>query len=385
MENPGPAELEAFGPQWVLYWGGGLARSQYAIWEPYLRRSRHRFLVLVDGRGTVPPDLVAAAADLPHVAFASGGWDKAQLRGVRSLRGVLYVGHRPQNPGAIAALPQVAHVFIGHGNSGKRSSGSRLNLQYDTALLASYADLVRYPPPVRRQLRLRACAIGAPIVEGLSAPRTTAAVPERPRVLYLPTWEGRRAGADYSSLAVVLDSLREHPPQELGELVARPHPGTGNVRPEVRAVRDELLALTTPAPVADKAGAMLRADVAVCDISGAASEFLFTRKPVVLPWGPHLRRRDLTRQRVAELYPYAYLWDVRRQTLDEAVHAVLSDADLARRREEIADDTFRGHRSLDEAVRTFDTALQVLPLHRTRVPLRVLFEARLRLDRLRHR
>ena len=210
-------------------------------------------------------------------------------------------------------------------------------------------------------------------------------MPERPKVLYLPTWEGRAEGGDYSSLEVVRDSLRDAPPQTCAEVVARPHPGTGNVQPRMKAVRDDVLALTTPPPVPDKAGAMLRADVGVCDISGATSEFLFTRKPVVLPWGPHLRRRGLTRKRVAALYPYAYLWDVRRQTLDEAVHAVLHDADLTRRREQAAADTFRGHRTLEEAVRTFDTALGVMPLRRTRVPLRVLFEARVRLAALRRR
>ncbi len=382
MENPDPGELREFAPQWVLYWGNRMSRSQYAIWEPFLRRSRFRYLVLVDGPGAVPREVQEQAADLPNVAFAHSGWPKERLNDVASVLGVLYVGHRPQNAGAIAALPGLAHVFIGHGNSGKRSSGARLALQYDSVLVASYGDLVRWAPPVRRRLRLRVCAVGAPVVEGLDGPAPTGPAPQRPRVLYLPTWEGKSLAADYSSLGPVLSSLRAAPPVGCEELTMRPHPGTGNVRREVRALRDGVAAFTTGPPL-DKAAAMLRADVAVCDISGVASEFLFTRKPIVLPWGPHLRDRGLTRKRVQALYPFAHLWDVSGPSLDEAVHAAQHDAALAHRRERAADEVFRGHRSLDEAVRTFDVALSVMPLRRTRVPLRVLFEARLRLAGLR--
>ena len=46
------------------------ARSQYDIWEPYLRRSRYRFLVLVDGPGAVPQEVqerLAAFIEKHHV------------------------------------------------------------------------------------------------------------------------------------------------------------------------------------------------------------------------------------------------------------------------------------------------------------------------------
>lgn len=379
MENPGLEELQAFAPQWVLYWGGKLGPAQLKIWEPYLRRSGYRYLVLVDGEGAIPPEVLDRGAELPNVAYAHSGWPAERLEQVRSLQGVLYVGHRPHNRAAIAALPGKAHVFIGHGNSGKRSSGSRAALRFTAVLVASYSDLDRYPRPVRERLRTRVCAVGAPIVEGLSAPRATGAVPERPKVLYLSTWEGHSAQADYCSLSVVLASLQAAPPVRCEELVLRPHPGTGKVRSEVRSVRDAVAAYGARAPELDKAAAMQRADVAVCDISGATSEFLFTRKPVVLAWGPHLKALGLTRKRVQALYPFAYLWDVERQSLDDAVHTALHDEALARRRERAADDVFRGHRTLDEAARTFDLALSVMPLRRTRVPLRVLFEARVRL------
>lgn len=383
MENPGPEDLRAFKPQWCLYWARGFSPSQYAIWEPYLRRSRFRFLVLVDGKGRIPRQVMDRAADLPNVAFAHSGWSRRQLSRLPSMQGVLYAGHRPQNWGAVAGLPRFAHVFLGHGNSGKRSSFARITTLYDSILLASYSHLDGFRQPVRRRLRPLACAIGAPVVEGVEASAGDGPAPERPRVLYLPTWEGHGPNADYTSIELVLASLQAAPPVCCEEVVLRPHPGTGNVRKELRAVRDAYAGFAQGVPALTKAAAYNRADVAVCDIGGATSEFLFTRKPIVVPWGPHLRRLGLTRQNLRALYPYAHLWDVEEQSLDEAVHAALRDEQLARRRHRAADEVFRGHRSLNEAVRTFDCALSVMPRRHWPVPLRALFEARVLAARVR--
>lgn len=380
LENPELVELAEFRPQWCLYWGGAFAKTQFTIWEPYLRRSRYRFLVFVDGAGAIPTSVIDAAAGMNNVAFAHSGWSIQHLRRVPSLHGILYVGNRRQNFTAVQALPKVAHVFIGHGHSAKRGSAARVNTLYDAVFLASYDDLARFPRPVRQRIRPLACAIGAPIAEGLEARTAVSATvsPCHPRVLYMPTWEGY--GRDnYTSLKVVLASLHSAPPTRIAEFSFRPHPGTGTEQEELRAVRKEYtdVVTTTPGPVLTKAAAMNRTDVGLCDISGVTSEFLFTRKPVVLAWGSHLRDAGLSAANVRKLYPYAYVWDVEHQSLDEAVHAVLADDQLAERRHSIADAVFRGHRTLEEAVRTFDVALSVMPWRRLPIWPRALFEAKL--------
>ena len=378
MENPGLKELRAFKPQFVLYWGRSFAHSQYAIWEPYLKRSRFRFLVLVDGKGAIPPHVVARGEKLGNVAFAHSGWSFRQLKQVPSMVGILYVGHRPQNFSAVRALGSLAHVWLGHGHSGKRAYANRVATLYDSVYLGSYKDLRQYDLPVRRRIRTSVCAIGAPIVEGLLAPEQTGPPPARPKVVYLPTWEGYQAGGgNYTSLELVLESLQASPPTSVEEIVLRSHPATGSQLPHMKDVRDAYAAYTSSPPPATKAEAMNRADVGICDFSGATSEFLFTRKPIVLPWGRHLAKIDWSLEATRELYPYAYVWDVAHESFDDAVQHALHDEELGKVRRQWADDFFRGHRSLDEAAKTFDAALSVLHRHASPVPLRALFEAKL--------
>ena len=390
MENPGLDELERFRPQWVLYWGDRFARSQFAIWEPYLRRSRYRFLVLVDGPGAVPQAVLDATGDMGNLVFAHSGWPIARLEQVDSVQGVLYVGNRARNFHGVTALPGVAHVFLGHGHSGKAGSARRVVTLYDAVFVASYSDVARWARPDRQRLRSLACAIGAPIVGGLQARSAAPAALEgrAPRVLYLPTWEGHTPETrNYCSLDVVLEALRAAPPT--AELAIRPHPATGHIEKGLLGVLEQYEQFRSPSAPAtkgrNKADAMNHADVAVSDNSGATSEFLFTRKPVVMPWGPHLRRAGISMAELRRIYPYAYVWDVRSQPLDQAVRAALADRRLARERERYAQEVFRGHRSLDEAAQTLDIALSVLPLRGWPVPLRLLFEAKLLLHRTRGR
>lgn len=386
MENPGREELERFRPQWVLYWGSRFARTQYAIWKPYLRHSSYRFLVLVDGTGPIPQSTIDASADLKNVAFAHSGWPLERLQQLDSLQGVLYVGNRRTNFRAVNALPKVAHVFLGHGHSGKAGSAARVATLYDSLFVASYSDVNRWAQPIRRRIRPLACAVGAPIVGGLQA--RTGGPPtlngRGPRVLYLPTWEGHSlVSRNYTSLDVVLAALKATP--LTGEFAIRPHPATGHIVERLLGVLEEYEQFVSPSARStkgrNKAIAMNRADVVVSDISGATSEFLFTRKPVVMPWGPHLKKAGISTADLQKMYPYAYIWDVGAESIDHAVRAALADRRLARERERYARKVFRGHRSIQEAAQTLDTALSVLPLRRSPVPLPLLFEAKLLLRR----
>ncbi len=97
--------------------------------------------------------------------------------------------------------------------------------------------------------------------------------------------------------------------------------------------------------------------VLIGDLSGATSEYLFSRKPVIIPYTDALRRLKVQPEQVRAQYPWAYIWDTGSQDLTSVLTEAVGRDPLRRRREAAADDMFRGHRSTDEATRTFDLAL----------------------------
>ena len=66
MEAPTDADgLADFDPQWCLFWAHHVRPAQFAIWEPYLRRSRFRFAVMASADG-VPDPVRESIAALPN-------------------------------------------------------------------------------------------------------------------------------------------------------------------------------------------------------------------------------------------------------------------------------------------------------------------------------
>jgi hypothetical protein len=301
------------------------------------------------------------------------------LEGVSDLRGFLYVGSYRQNAEVIDAFPEAAHVWIGHGESAKKANRHRTATVYDAVFVADYEAVQRYRRGAREWIAQGACAIGVPVVEGLRADPWTAPRPIR-SILYAPTWEGGSEAADYSSLPVVAPALRSALPDLLGrgvEVIVRPHPSSGHRLADRTRLVDELLsagAVSEP----DKAAAMTRADVLIGDVSGLTSEFLFTRKPVLLPVWPGLDALLDPPSRARE-YPFADPWDVAREPLLARLSDLERRDPLAGARAAAARRAFRGHRSVEEAVATFDLALEAARGRGGRLSVRRAFELRRRL------
>ncbi len=124
-----------FRPTWCLFWGKRVRSRQLETWIPYLRRSRHRYLIVGEER-FMADDLDKIAA-LPNVMVVAPfvlaiDW----LRALPRFRGFLYIG-RGQNFRTVNHLGHKTHVYIGHGESGKGTSGYRTGSLYDAVLVAS--------------------------------------------------------------------------------------------------------------------------------------------------------------------------------------------------------------------------------------------------------
>ena len=350
-------------------------RFQLDIWIPYIRRSRYRFVIMagVDRFSEPVRERVAA---LPNcVILEPYEQARATLLKVRGLRGFLYIGTKQENFRLVNRFGGKLHVWLGHGESDKVYNAFRTASLYDSMFVARYGVIKRYPRAIRRWVAQGACAIGTPIVEGLVKDPW-----ERPRpirtILYAPTWEGGSAKADYTSLPEVGPALIEAMPRltERGiSVIMRPHPVTGRRRPELIDVRDALFAAGARKGGV-KATDFAEADVIISDISGVTAEFLFTEKPAIMPVSSNLASIGKDDARLAEEYPWVYRWHPEKEGLIERLEALQADDPLRSRRASAARDMFRGHRSLEEAVVSFDAALASVRWRKTRVPVRWVYE-----------
>ena len=278
------ADVMRFDPNWCLFWGLNVSSNQLDIWIPYVKRSRHRFAIVTPG--TIRPadrERIAALQNAIIVEPFEHGLE--WLRACRSFRGFLYVGTRPANFQVVNRNGRQAHVFIGHGDSGKGTSSFRTGSLYDSVFVADYSAVRRFPRSIRPWVWRGAIAIGTAVVEGV---RKDAWIHPRQvkTILYAPTWEGN-ARNDYTSLDEVAPVLRSLLPALAArgiEVIMRPHPVTGARRPELKAILEALRTAGVVSGVS-KAEAFERADVLISDVSGVTAEFLLTEKPSVIPIG----------------------------------------------------------------------------------------------------
>lgn len=384
MNDNAKVDLLAFDPHWCVFWGEAVTAFHLDIWAPYLRRSRHRFAIMA-GEDGFSAAVRQQIAELPNCRIVEPyAAMKPTLHRCPSLSGFLYVGSRRENFKVVNSFERKLHVFIGHGESDKVYSGSRTASIYDSVLVSRYRVVDRFPRSIRRWVRAGALAIGSPIAEG------TVKDPWRhPRkvrtILYAPTWEGHGPRGDYTSLPEVGPALVAALPalSERGiTVIVRPHPVTGMRLPQLRDVRDAIYEAGA-ARGRTKAEDFADADVMLSDISGVTAEFLFTEKPTIVPITRALTAVGVDEARLAAEYPWAYRWDVENEGLLDWLDRLESSDPLRSARATAARAMYRGHRSLEEAVATFDLALSCVRWRRSRIPPRYVFEARRRATVLR--
>ena len=378
--------LLEFDPNWCLFWGQAVTGFHLDIWMPYLRASRYRYAILA-GQDRFSEGVRERVAALPNVRIIEP-FEEARtwLKAAPNFKGFLYIGTKAENFRMVNSFGGKLHIWLGHGESDKIYNAFRTASLYDSMFVARYGVVKRYPRAVRRWVAAGACAIGTPIVDGLVKDPW-----DRPReirtILYAPTWEGGSTKADYTSLPLVGPALLEALPAltERGvSVIMRPHPTTGRRRTELIELRDALYAAGVRRG-GRKADDFAAADLMISDISGVTAEFLFTEKPTIMPAWASLAAIGKTDARLAAEYPWTYRWHPETDGLIERLEALQADDPLRSRRASAARDMFRGHRSIEDAVVSFDTALSAVRWRKTRVPVRLVYEAKRILARLRPR
>lgn len=374
--------IAELGPNWCLFWAESVKVTQFDIWLPYLRRSRHRYAIAASG-DAFPESVRSRVEQLPNVILLkSFAESKPWLRRTQGFRGFLYISTKPENFTVINGFRGSTHVWLGHGESGKAANAFRSASIYDSVFMADYDAIGRFPRAIQRWVGQGACAIGVPIVEGVISDPWTAPRPVK-TVLYAPTWEGYRDSVDYSSIPEFLPRLIEAVPAlhaDGVQVIIRAHPGTGHRRPDYRASLEAAFAAGATRGTA-KADAFAAADIMISDVSGVVGEFLFTQKPTIMPTSARLFS-VIKDHKLVEEYPWVDLWPTDGLDIRARLAALASDDPLRRARARAANEKFRGHRTLEAATATFDLALDATRWRGRRIPPRYAFEIQRRLQAL---
>ncbi|HZD98922.1 MAG TPA: CDP-glycerol glycerophosphotransferase family protein [Micromonosporaceae bacterium] len=263
-----------------------------AMWQPYLERIGRRWIIVARERKpfealarTAPPGVPVVFCPLiEHV-------DEVVTPG---LRAVFYVNNGMKNS-HLVRFHRLTHIQLLHGDSDKASSYNSVTAMFDRIFVAGEAAIDRYGAHGVLIPREKFDIVGRPQVESIKVSTTGIRDVVGPVVLYATTWTSHYADADYCSLPIgeeIVTKLLERG----ATIILRPHPYADRDAASVRrldrlqqilaADRDRTgrqhvfgAAATTQMSLFE---CINRSDAMISDVSGVASDFLYSRKPFAL-------------------------------------------------------------------------------------------------------
>ncbi|MFV2145939.1 MULTISPECIES: CDP-glycerol glycerophosphotransferase family protein [Isoptericola] len=282
---------------------GDPPESMYQIrqWYTALEALNRRVPLVVIAGDSRTARLLRTESSLRVVTVAQHATLDEILTG-SDVRLALYVNHSPQNF-TMLSFGGLVHVSLLHGDSDKTVSVSNQHKAYDLVFVAGQAAVDRFARNLPYfDAAARCVPVGRPQLDVLGPDPVSRAAAERSTVLYAPTWEGANPSVAYGSVDVLGPELARAVVADPGlRLLYRPHPLTGVRSPAYAAADAEVREVVETAAAADPsrghevrttgemAATFAEADVLVCDISAAATEWLPTLRPLVVtdvaaPW-----------------------------------------------------------------------------------------------------
>lgn len=340
--------LGAGHPRYIVYVAAstGMAPHITNQWLPVFDRVPTPGFVMVRGASELPS---LTATRLP-VVYAAGA-RQVEVLTVPGVRAAFYQSFALKNAN-LQRNPELVHVMLNHGDSDKASSFNGQAAGYDELWVAGPVAVERYLAAGVNVAKDRFALVGRPQVADLVPGPLEHAPGEAPVVLYAPTWEGYYEETDHTSLDTMGEDLvlwlLARPEQ--WRVWFKPHPASGRLRWSVRAAAErirKLLAAAGPQHVlVDEAGltlvdALNSADVLVTDVSSVASDYLATRRPLVVTdpqrFGP---------ERFRASYPSltsAYLLDADLTTAPDVFAAAFGNDPLGPARRQTERDVLGDH------------------------------------------
>lgn len=261
---------------------------QLRLWLPTLERLTLPTAVVVqDSR-------VAAAlrAETTLPVYAIGRYSTFEaLVEAGSARLALYPAHHTRNF-QIMRRADLAHVYLGHGESDKAVSASNQLKAYDFTFASGQSAIDRASALPFYDAPSRMIVVGRPQLADLDrGPRPAAATTT---VLYAPTWEGDQPSMRYGSVAALGSGLVSGLVTAGFRVVYRPHPRAGlsdaAAATSDRAVRELVARAAEREPAAghrvstggDVTEELNRADLLITDLSSLVVDWLPTGRPLLV-------------------------------------------------------------------------------------------------------
>jgi hypothetical protein len=251
-------QVAAYGPRVALYFSGDADTIyQVNIWLETFDRLPHPKVIIMRERGNLP---LLGRTTSPVLCFP-GGTEMMNFPMPESLRVALYPANAVKNIHMLR-LPEIAGVFIGHGDSDKAASFSPFSKAYDEVWVAGPAGRERYRHNHVGVRDDEIIEVGRPQL----APIDTSGVTPDPMftVLYAPTWEGWTGDRFHTSVAVMgptlVRLLLDHAPQV--RLLYKPHPMAGKTSAAVRRAHRRIVTMIEQANAARDASGSWSADPA---------------------------------------------------------------------------------------------------------------------------
>lgn len=284
------SQLVAPGPQVVLYHSGGPGTAyQVNMWLPALAALDRPALVIL----RQPEQLVELVPTTVPVAAIASASDVMDLA-LPTARLALYPANVGDNLHLIRQ-PGLVHVFVGHGDSDKAASATRISRIYDQIWVAGPAGRDRYRAADIGIADADVVEVGRPQLAGLTTARELTG--DGLTVLYAPTWEGWSADMNVTSVpsmgVQLVEAVLASGPGV--RLLYKPHPLAGVRSAAMRSAHAQIRRLIEAnargrpgQPVAVEAdgpdlySCFNAADVLISDISSVLSDFAATRKPYLV-------------------------------------------------------------------------------------------------------
>lgn len=278
-------------PRFVVHFAGSReSEYQLTMWLPYFERVGDPYMIIVRDRYLL--DGVAARTDAPIVLVpAQSVLDNLLPASVRSC---FYVNHAVKNAQLIK-LDKYLHVQLMHGDSDKAISRSPVSLMYDRVFVAGQAGVDRYHRHGVDIPNYKFRRIGRPQLHDIQVGARDKLDTGRQVVLYTPTWTGLTADVNYSSLKQGKRIVEAALARDV-DVIFRTHPYT-RTNAAYLALAEEIQAIiAADAAATGRAhlwGAQAEnavtlsdcvnaADVAISDISGTASDWLYCGRPFAM-------------------------------------------------------------------------------------------------------
>ena len=283
--------IERLGPKFVIHFAGSReSEYQLQMWLPYFEQVGDPYMIIIRERHLVAG--IAERTEAPIVVVPTQSVLDKLLP--ESVRACFYVNHAVKNAQLIK-LDKYLHVQLMHGDSDKAISRSPVSLMYDRVFVAGQAGVDRYHRHGVDIPNYKFKRIGRPQLHDLQVGRREKLETDRKVVLYTPTWTGLTEDVNYSSLTQgrqIIEALLRRDVT----VIFRTHPYTRTnaayleLAEEIKAIIAADAAKTGRAHLwggqaeseVTLSDCINAADVAISDISGTASDWLYCGRPFAM-------------------------------------------------------------------------------------------------------